>query len=74
MPADPLVQGRDGGQVGESAGPDGEMRGGPVPGQQGGGQVDGAAAPDRSAPDVVVDNYLRAFLVDRNDARANLFT
>ncbi|MET7669216.1 hypothetical protein [Micromonospora luteifusca] len=33
-----------------------------------------AAAPDRSAPDVVVDNYLRAFLVDRNDARANLFT
>ncbi|MEU7754506.1 hypothetical protein [Micromonospora sp. NPDC049171] len=33
-----------------------------------------ASAPDRSAPDVVVDNYLRAFLVDRNDARANLFT
>ncbi|MEU5913368.1 hypothetical protein [Micromonospora sp. NPDC047527] len=33
-----------------------------------------AAAPDRSAPDVVVDNYLRAFLVDRNDARADLFT
>ncbi|MEU0551182.1 hypothetical protein [Micromonospora sp. NPDC005979] len=33
-----------------------------------------AAAPDRSAPDVVVDNYLRAFLVDRNDARANLYT
>ncbi|MBQ1072439.1 hypothetical protein KBX06_04540 [Micromonospora sp. C31] len=33
-----------------------------------------AAAPDRSAPDVVVDNYLRAFLVDRNDIRANLFT
>ncbi|MCX4389062.1 hypothetical protein OG777_19320 [Micromonospora peucetia] len=33
-----------------------------------------AAAPDRSAPDVVVDNYLRAFLVDRNDTRANLFT
>ena len=26
-----------------------------------------AATPDRSAPDVVVDNYLRAFLVDRND-------
>ncbi|MFY1618215.1 hypothetical protein [Micromonospora sp. WMMD736] len=33
-----------------------------------------AAAPDRSAPDVVVDNYLRAFLVDRNDARADLYT
>ncbi|MEU7612773.1 hypothetical protein [Micromonospora sp. NPDC049204] len=33
-----------------------------------------ASAPDRSAPDVVVDNYLRAFLVDRNDARADLFT
>ncbi|MGC4747793.1 hypothetical protein ACLQ28_19365 [Micromonospora sp. DT201] len=32
-----------------------------------------ASAPDRSAPDVVVDNYLRAFLVDRNDVRANLF-
>ncbi|PWR10540.1 hypothetical protein DKT68_08635 [Micromonospora acroterricola] len=35
---------------------------------------DRASAPDRSAPDVVVDNYLRAFLVDRNDARADLFT
>ncbi|MFG3700423.1 hypothetical protein ACGF5C_21265 [Micromonospora sp. NPDC047620] len=33
-----------------------------------------AAAPDRSAPDVLVDNYLRAFLVDRNDTRAELFT
>ncbi|WP_433653547.1 hypothetical protein ACQP2C_16905 [Micromonospora zamorensis] len=33
-----------------------------------------AAAPDRSAPDVAVDNYLRAFLVDRNDARAALYT
>ncbi|MFG3708419.1 hypothetical protein ACGF7U_27290 [Micromonospora sp. NPDC047670] len=33
-----------------------------------------AAAPDRSAPDVVVDNYLRAFLVDRNDTRADLYT
>ena len=33
-----------------------------------------ATTPDRSAPDVVVDNYLRAFLVDRNDARADLFT
>jgi hypothetical protein len=31
---------------------------------------DRATAPDRSAPDVVVDNYLRAFLVDRNDAKA----
>ncbi len=29
-------------------------------------------SPDRSAPDVVVDNYLRAFLVDRNDVRAQL--
>ncbi|HEX5596243.1 MAG TPA: hypothetical protein VFX61_09545 [Micromonosporaceae bacterium] len=34
---------------------------------------DGATAPDRSAPDVVVDNYLRALLVDRNDAQANLY-
>ncbi|MCG5460957.1 hypothetical protein MED01_004929 [Micromonospora sp. MED01] len=33
-----------------------------------------ASTPDRSAPDVVVDNYLRAFLVDRNDTRADLFT
>ncbi|MFE9192204.1 hypothetical protein ACFYL6_21620 [Micromonospora sp. NPDC007208] len=33
-----------------------------------------ASTPDRSAPDVVVDNYLRAFLVDRNDTRAGLFT
>ncbi|MEU8260965.1 hypothetical protein AB0C02_10140 [Micromonospora sp. NPDC048999] len=32
---------------------------------------DRATAPDRSAPDVVVDNYLRAFLVDRNDVKAN---
>lgn len=30
-------------------------------------------APDRSAPDVVVDNYLRAFLVDRNDVLAEQF-
>jgi hypothetical protein len=29
--------------------------------------------PDRSAPDVAVDNYLRAFLVDRNDAQAGLY-
>ena len=35
---------------------------------------DRATAPDRSAPDVVVDNYLRAFLVDRNDTRADLYT
>jgi hypothetical protein len=35
---------------------------------------DRATAPDRSAPDVVVDNYLRAFLVDRNDVKARLFT
>ncbi|SCL14759.1 hypothetical protein GA0070624_0515 [Micromonospora rhizosphaerae] len=34
---------------------------------------DRATAPDRSAPDVVVDNYLRAFLVDRNDTKANEF-
>ncbi|MCX4469638.1 hypothetical protein OOK41_04880 [Micromonospora sp. NBC_01655] len=33
-----------------------------------------ATTPDRSAPDVVVDNYLRAFLVDRNDVRAEQFT
>ncbi|MFI5835278.1 hypothetical protein ACIA5A_16550 [Micromonospora sp. NPDC051300] len=35
---------------------------------------DRATAPDRSAPDVVVDNYLRAFLVDRNDTKAKEFT
>ncbi|MGK5743239.1 hypothetical protein [Micromonospora sp. URMC 103] len=35
---------------------------------------DRATTPDRSAPDVVVDNYLRAFLVDRNDVRADQFT
>ncbi|MEU9513683.1 hypothetical protein [Micromonospora sp. NPDC048169] len=34
---------------------------------------DRATAPDRSAPDVVVDNYLRAFLVDRNDTRTEEF-
>jgi hypothetical protein len=34
---------------------------------------DRATAPDRSAPDVVVDNYLRAYLVDRNDVKAQLF-
>ncbi|MBM0278967.1 hypothetical protein [Micromonospora tarensis] len=35
---------------------------------------DRATKPDRSAPDVVVDNYLRAFLVDRNDVKADLYT
>lgn len=34
---------------------------------------DRATTPDRSAPEVVVDNYLRAFLVDRNDTLADLF-
>nr|WP_030502054.1 hypothetical protein [Micromonospora purpureochromogenes] len=34
---------------------------------------DRVTAPDRSAPDVVVDNYLRAFLVDRNDTKAEEF-
>ncbi|MGW0431894.1 hypothetical protein ACWDV4_05035 [Micromonospora sp. NPDC003197] len=34
---------------------------------------DNATAPDRSAPDVVVDNYLRAFLVDRNDVQAGQY-
>ncbi|MGB2569346.1 hypothetical protein ACPFP2_12965 [Micromonospora citrea] len=33
---------------------------------------DRATTPDRSAPDVVVDNYLREFLVNRNDTRAAL--
>lgn len=32
-----------------------------------------ATEPDRSSPDVAVDNYLRAFLVDRNDTRAELY-
>ncbi|SBT52554.1 Rv0361 family membrane protein [Micromonospora narathiwatensis] len=32
---------------------------------------DRATAPDRSAPDVVVDNYLRALLVSRDDTKAN---
>ncbi|MEV1144766.1 hypothetical protein [Micromonospora sp. NPDC049799] len=35
---------------------------------------DRATAPDRSAPDVVVSGYLNAFLRERNDTRANLFT
>ncbi|SDY12344.1 hypothetical protein SAMN05444365_101747 [Micromonospora pattaloongensis] len=34
---------------------------------------DNATAPDRSAPDVVVDNYLRALLVERNDTNAALY-
>lgn len=34
---------------------------------------DSATAPDRSAPDVVVDNFLRAYLVDRDDAQTNLY-
>jgi len=33
-----------------------------------------AAAPDRSAPDVVVVNYLQAALVSRDPNRAKLFT
>ncbi|MGC4804127.1 hypothetical protein [Micromonospora sp. DT233] len=33
-----------------------------------------AAAPDRSAPDVVVVNYLQSLLVARDQNRANLFT
>lgn len=32
-----------------------------------------ATTPDRSAPEVVVDNYLRAFFVDRDDTLADLF-
>ena len=32
---------------------------------------DRATAPDRSAPDVVVASYIQAFLVDRNDVKAN---
>ncbi|MGV9805472.1 Rv0361 family membrane protein [Micromonospora chersina] len=35
---------------------------------------DRATAPDRSAPDVVVVNYLQAVLVTRDDNRAALFT
>jgi hypothetical protein len=35
---------------------------------------DEATAPDRSAPDVVVDNFLRAYLVDRDDAQADQYT
>jgi hypothetical protein len=32
-----------------------------------------ATRSDRSAPDVAVDNYLRALLVDRNDSRAGIY-
>jgi hypothetical protein len=32
-----------------------------------------ATAVDRSAPDVAVDNYLRAYLVERDDARADQY-
>ncbi|MEU8299211.1 hypothetical protein AB0C04_18250 [Micromonospora sp. NPDC048909] len=35
---------------------------------------DRATTPDRSAPDVVVANYIQAFFVDRNDVRADQFT
>ncbi|MGW4153686.1 hypothetical protein ACWEDF_11095 [Micromonospora chersina] len=35
---------------------------------------DRATAPDRSAPDVVVANYIQAFLADRNDTKAQGFT
>nr|WP_091610719.1 hypothetical protein [Micromonospora mirobrigensis] len=35
---------------------------------------DRATAPDRSAPDVVVVNYLQSLLVARDDNRATLFT
>lgn len=34
---------------------------------------DTVTQPDRSAPDVVVDNYLRAFLVERDDVKAAMF-
>jgi len=34
---------------------------------------DRATRPDRSAPDVVADNYLRGLLVNRSDANANLY-
>lgn len=34
---------------------------------------DRATAPDRSAPDVVVANYIQAFLDDRNDTKAEEF-
>lgn len=33
-----------------------------------------ASAPERTSPDVAVMNYLRSFLIERNDARAGLYT
>jgi hypothetical protein len=33
-----------------------------------------ATEPDRSAPDVAVDNYLRAYLVNRDDVSADLYS
>ena len=35
---------------------------------------DGATQIKRSAPDAVVDNFLRAYLVDRDDKEASLYT
>ncbi len=35
---------------------------------------DRATAPDRGTPTVVVDSYLRAFLIDENEVRADLLT
>ncbi|MEV1286025.1 hypothetical protein [Micromonospora sp. NPDC049679] len=35
---------------------------------------DNATAPDRSAPDVAVDNYLRALLIERDDTAAALYS
>ncbi|MGW0504710.1 hypothetical protein [Micromonospora sp. NPDC003241] len=35
---------------------------------------DRATTPDRGTPTVVVDSYLRAFLIDENQTRADLFT
>jgi hypothetical protein len=34
---------------------------------------DQATRPDRSAPDVTVDNYLRGLLMERDDTRAGLY-
>lgn len=35
---------------------------------------DNVTGPDRSSPDVVVDNYLRAYLVERDDVKARLYS
>ncbi|MFG1675658.1 hypothetical protein [Micromonospora sp. NPDC049282] len=35
---------------------------------------DRATAPDRSAPDVVVANYVQAYLIERNDTKAQEFS